>query len=284
MKGQGGDHITSSAIIENGTSTTFYSGTSINATSVTSSTFLGNLTGTASWATNAVNAITTASVNLNTITFTKGDGSTFPITVDTGSGGGGSAFPFTGDAQITGSLSVTGSIVSTLGFTGSLLGTATTASFIDTANLTTLPTAIAFSAPLASIASGGTAAETTITSFSIPAGVLKTGDNILYTVWGNRTSGAATGVNSTLNSRVTDINGSLIFGFATGNRHHNYTLTGRVLSDTSIVWWQNSVTTAAVSTTVPSLASSGFTINLSVVRDLNTSTFTLYNAILRKYN
>jgi hypothetical protein len=30
----------------------------------------------------------TASVNLNTITFTKGDGSTFPITVDTGSGGG----------------------------------------------------------------------------------------------------------------------------------------------------------------------------------------------------
>lgn len=35
------------------------------------------------------NALTTASVNLNTITFTKGDGSTFPITVDTGSGGGG---------------------------------------------------------------------------------------------------------------------------------------------------------------------------------------------------
>ena len=33
--------------------------------------------------------VTTASVNLNTITFTQGDGSTFPITVDTGSGGGG---------------------------------------------------------------------------------------------------------------------------------------------------------------------------------------------------
>ena len=32
--------------------------------------------------------LTTASVNLNTITFTKGDGSTFPITVNTGSGGG----------------------------------------------------------------------------------------------------------------------------------------------------------------------------------------------------
>ena len=34
--------------------------------------------------------IATASVSSNTITFTKGDGSTFPITVDTGSGGGAS--------------------------------------------------------------------------------------------------------------------------------------------------------------------------------------------------
>ncbi len=32
--------------------------------------------------------LTTASVSLNTITFTKGDGSTFPITVDTGSSSG----------------------------------------------------------------------------------------------------------------------------------------------------------------------------------------------------
>jgi hypothetical protein len=58
---------------------------------------------TASWAVNALTAsfalnggggstntgslLTTASVSLNTITFTKGDGSTFPITVNTGSGG-----------------------------------------------------------------------------------------------------------------------------------------------------------------------------------------------------
>jgi hypothetical protein len=62
--------------------------------------------------------LTTASVNLNTITFTKGNGSTFPITVNTGS-----VFPYTGSAIITGSLIVTGSTVSTLGFTGSLLGT-----------------------------------------------------------------------------------------------------------------------------------------------------------------
>ena len=72
--------------------------------------FTGSLFGTASWATNALtasyvlnaisssfsstasftpNAIITASVNLNTITFTKGSGATFNITVDTGSGGGG---------------------------------------------------------------------------------------------------------------------------------------------------------------------------------------------------
>jgi hypothetical protein len=36
---------------------------------------------------NTSSLLTTASVNLNTITFTKGDGSTFPITIDTGSGG-----------------------------------------------------------------------------------------------------------------------------------------------------------------------------------------------------
>jgi len=57
--------------------------------------FTGSLFGTSSWATNALTAslangnLLTASVNLNTITFTKGDGSTFPITVNTGSGGGG---------------------------------------------------------------------------------------------------------------------------------------------------------------------------------------------------
>lgn len=73
------------------------------------------------------NALVTASVNLNTITFTKGDGSTFPITVNTGSGGGsGVGFPFSGSAVITGSLEVT------QGITGSLFGTsswANTASY-----------------------------------------------------------------------------------------------------------------------------------------------------------
>lgn len=49
----------------------------------------------------------TASVVSNTITFTKGNGTTFPITV---AGGGGSSFPYTGSAIISGSLRITGSL------------------------------------------------------------------------------------------------------------------------------------------------------------------------------
>jgi hypothetical protein len=41
----------------------------------------------ASTASNTPNALITASVSSNTITFTKGNGSTFPITINTGSGG-----------------------------------------------------------------------------------------------------------------------------------------------------------------------------------------------------
>jgi len=55
-------------------------------------------------------SLVTASVSLNTITFTKGDATTFALTVNTGSGGGGAAFPFTGDAVITGSLGISGSM------------------------------------------------------------------------------------------------------------------------------------------------------------------------------
>ena len=70
---------------------------------------------TASFALNAGGADTgslmvTGSVNLNTLTFTKGDGSTFDLTVNTGSGGGGTVD--------TGSLMVTGSVsLNTLTFT-----------------------------------------------------------------------------------------------------------------------------------------------------------------------
>lgn len=69
-------------------------------------------------------SLITASVNLNTITFTKGDASTFALTIVTGSGGG-AAFPFTGDAQISGSLGITGSMS---GFVNTLSVASSTAS------------------------------------------------------------------------------------------------------------------------------------------------------------
>lgn len=50
--------------------------------------------------------LVTASVNQNVITLEKGDGSSFDLIVDTGSGGGGAGFPFTGDAVISGSLEI----------------------------------------------------------------------------------------------------------------------------------------------------------------------------------
>jgi len=53
-----------------------------------------------------------------------GSGSGNIVKEFTGSGGGGTSFPYTGSATITGSLIITGSTTSTLGFTGSLLGTA----------------------------------------------------------------------------------------------------------------------------------------------------------------
>jgi len=91
---------------------------SFNAYTASTNTFTGSIqtqvntlqAATSSYVTNAITAssLITASVSLNTITFTKGNGTTFPITVNTGSGG--SSFPFSGSAQITGSLGVTGSI------------------------------------------------------------------------------------------------------------------------------------------------------------------------------
>jgi hypothetical protein len=66
-------------------------------------------------------SLTTASVNLNTITFTKGDSSTFDIVVNTGS------IPTLQQVTTQGSsttIPITASIISASSFTGSLFGTA----------------------------------------------------------------------------------------------------------------------------------------------------------------
>ena len=103
-------------------------------------------TGSAGSTVNTGSLLTTGSVSLNTLTFTKGDGTTFALTVDTGSGGGsGVGFPFTGSALITGSLGITGS----LSVSGSIINELTssyamTASFADTAITATTASNIVF--------------------------------------------------------------------------------------------------------------------------------------------
>jgi hypothetical protein len=57
-------------------------------------------------------ALTTASFSGNTLTFTKGNGTTFGVLIPDVSGSG-AAFPFTGSAQITGSLQVFGPSITT---------------------------------------------------------------------------------------------------------------------------------------------------------------------------
>jgi hypothetical protein len=108
--------------------------TALTASYVTASNVVGTITSasyalTASFALNAgttvstASLLTTASATNNIITFTKGDASTFTVTVATGSGGsGGSTFPFTGSAVITGSLIVTGSLVAS-GSSHTIIGT-----------------------------------------------------------------------------------------------------------------------------------------------------------------
>jgi hypothetical protein len=149
-----------------------------------------------------------------------------------------------------------------------------------------LPTTVpyGYTSSLASIVSGGVITETQITTITIPPGAFKSGDNILITLWGTRTTGASSGVNSTIVLRVTNTAGPQILSNITGNRHQNFTITGKVLSDTSIIWWQNSPTTAAATTTVPSLTNSGFVISIGLVRVATTDEFTLYNTIVRKYS
>ncbi len=74
---------------------------------VTASYALSGGSGGGGGSTDTGSLLTTASAASNVITFTKGDASTFDVTIDTGSGG--SAFPYEGDAVITGSLTISGS-------------------------------------------------------------------------------------------------------------------------------------------------------------------------------
>jgi hypothetical protein len=89
---------------------------------------------------------------------------------------GGAPFPFTGNAVISGSLVVTGSTTSTLGFTGSLFGTASWA--ISSSRATTASFALT-----ASTAISATSANTA--NFATSAGNSTTTNDV--NGWGNAT-------------------------------------------------------------------------------------------------
>ena len=110
----------------------------------------GSLLGTASYATTASFALNGGGGGGGVTQIIAGDNITISPAIGTGSviisssGGGGSSFPFVGDAVITGSLdingsnagadlTITGSVVASEGFTGSLQGTSTDATHATTA-------------------------------------------------------------------------------------------------------------------------------------------------------
>ena len=141
---------------------------------------------TASLFTSASLALKNASATLNTITFTKGDDTTFNITVNTGSAN--ASFPFTGSAIISGSLGVTGSIsVVSSSFSGAVI-TNLTDTYTDVAAVQQIVTLT--SASYASLISAGT-----------------TNPNTLYVVTG-QTAGATIGSNRFVGDQT--ITGSLI--------------------------------------------------------------------------
>ena len=93
---------------------------------------LGDVTITATGvSTNTGSLLTTASAALNVVTFTKGDGSTFNVTIDTGSGAGVTQINAGSGIQVTNGTGPIATITNTLN-TGSLLKTASMASNVMT--------------------------------------------------------------------------------------------------------------------------------------------------------
>ena len=101
-KGNGGHHLVDSSITDDGTDVVVSANISASGF-VSASTYYGDGSNLQGITTDTGSLLTTASYSDPTLTFTKGDGSTFDITLSTGS----NAFPYTGSAEILGTLSVT---------------------------------------------------------------------------------------------------------------------------------------------------------------------------------
>ena len=100
-KGNGGHHLVDSSITDDGTDVVVSANISASGF-VSASTYYGDGSNLQGITTDTGSLLTTASYSDPTLTFTKGDGSTFDITLATG----GAGFPYTGSAEISGSLRV----------------------------------------------------------------------------------------------------------------------------------------------------------------------------------
>lgn len=172
----------------------------IQATSVEASQFSGSFVGDGSGLTGVGGStptgslLTTASVSLNTITFTKGDSSTFNITVDTGSVGNivgiatGSITASVTPTQfsvISGSsteLLVTGTgvtIGSALTDLHTVTGSLNITGSLSATSITAVPRGYYyFMTQSAQSVSTGSGAEQSLTNITIPANTIQVGDRI----------------------------------------------------------------------------------------------------------
>ena len=122
-KGDGGHHLNDSNITDDGTLVTIDSNVSASGY-VSASTYYGDGSNLSGITTDTGSLLTTASYSDPLLTFTKGDGSTFNVTISS------DPFPYTGSAIISGSLSVDG-VLAISGSTAISSSTLGTGSLID---------------------------------------------------------------------------------------------------------------------------------------------------------
>lgn len=149
-------------------------GSTMTFTKGDNSTFDVNLPSGGSGSADTGSLITTASVAGNTMTFTKGDGDTFSVALP-----GGDSFPYTGSALITGSLGVTGSISTTgdISSSGALFISASESSTVDKVALYDNTTGQLFYTASSAIGGGGSGSSINATGSladASPGGVVNT--------------------------------------------------------------------------------------------------------------
>jgi hypothetical protein len=175
----------------------------------------GSLFGTSSWAINALTASFASNVPATASYALQALSASNALTASYALNAQGSGFPYTGSAIITGSLIVTGSVNVTLGFTGSLQGTASWAINATTASYA-LNTVSASFATSASQAQNATTASYVLNAISSSfAATASSADN--FTVRSTLT--AQTIVAQTITSSTLFVTGSSRFGSLSSSIH-----------------------------------------------------------------